>query len=560
MKKVIILFIVLVVFAVAFAFERTGQIFTDLTSKSMKNEGSYVPAQCYTNTKGENGEVFNPCYSCHTDSQSPNYVDDGDLQLSYEFAEYINKNHWTNLFKDKTKRVQAISDKMILDYIRKDNYLDKDGNIILADILKDVPKGWDYNKNGKWDGYAPDCYFSFDNEGFDKAPDGSFTGWRAFAYAPFLGTFWPTNGSTDDVLIRLDKVFRNNKDGEFDLTVYKVNMAVVEAMISRRDVIIDPVDEKLLGVDLDKNGKLGTASKIVYKWAPLKGEFMYFVGQAFDEQKRGDVQVAAGLFPWGTEFLHSVRYIDVTEDSIAMSPRMKELRYAKKKRYKNYTSLEHLANEEMKETYDFPDRLSEYYGNVELGVSNSQGWVYQAFIEDAQGYLRPQNYEETVFCMGCHTNVGATSDSIYSFPRKFDGKAFQHGWYHWSQKGLKGTPEPKAEYVKYGEKYEYSFYLENNKAGDEFRGNEEVIEKFFNKDGSIKADMINALHDDVSVLLYPSHERALTLNKAYKVIVEDQSFAFGRDANVTPVKNVLREVTEKNIMTGIEEPVVRQTY
>jgi hypothetical protein len=38
--------------------------------------------------------------------------------------------------------------------------------------------------------------------------------------------------------------------------VYKTNLAIVEAIITRRDVSIDATDEKALGVDLDKNGKL----------------------------------------------------------------------------------------------------------------------------------------------------------------------------------------------------------------------------------------------------------------------------------------------------------------
>ncbi len=68
----------------------------------------------------------------------------------------------------------------------------------------------------KWSGYTPDCYFNFDDEGFDREYNGTYTGWRAFAYYPFLGTFWPTNGSTDDVLIRLSDSFRKKAGGEED--------------------------------------------------------------------------------------------------------------------------------------------------------------------------------------------------------------------------------------------------------------------------------------------------------------------------------------------------------
>jgi len=552
MKK-LIFFSFLLVFLLA---EASYSMDTNLTSKSVINEGSYLPPQCYTVTKGENGEIYNPCYSCHTDSREPNYTNDSELQESYDFAEYLKTNRWKNLFTDKTERVAEISDKEILDYIRTNNYIDENGQIVITNKLKNLPSVWDYNKNGVWDGYMPDCYFSFDKEGFDRAPDGSYTGWRAFAYAPFLGTFWPTNGSADDVLIRLSEIFRKDENGNFDITVYKINMAVVEAMMLRADVAVDPVDERHYGVDLDRNGLLGTATKVVYKWAPLEGIYMSFAGAARIAFEKGEVHIAAGLFPEGTEFLHSVRYLDIKgKDDIALAPRMKELRYAKKKSYKNYTILKQTADEEMKEKYDFPDRLTEYYGDMEKGISNFAGWSYQGFIEDAEGELRPQTYEENIFCMGCHTKVGITSDSNYSFTRKFDSDSFQRGWYHWSQKYLKGTPEPKAEYKGGGVQYEYSLYLMYNRAGDEFRANEEVMEKFFNKDGTIKEEMLNALHDDMTVLVFPSKDRALNLNKAYKVIVENQSFIFGRDANVKPVQNVHKYLQEKDFFTGITEPL-----
>lgn len=47
---------------------------------------------------------------------------------------------------------------------------------------------------------------------------------------------------------------------------------------------------------------------------------------------------------------------------------------------------------------------------------------------------------------------------------------------------------------------------------------------------------------DVYALIVPSRERALQLNKAYRVLVEDQSFVFGRDATVTPPINVYNSV------------------
>ncbi len=527
----------------------------DLRSKTMVNETAYIPSMCWTKTEGNNGTVHNPCFTCHTKSTEPNYNNDQELQSSYNFPEYARTNRWSNLFKSRTAQVAAISDNTILSYVRTNNYLDANKAIIPASLLKSVPKGWDFNGNGVWDGYTPDAYFNFDSEGFDKTPAGAYTGWRAFAYAPFPGTFWPTNGSTDDVLIRLGSAFRTDAAGAFDLTIYKTNLAIVEALIKRADVAIAAVDEKKLGLDLDKNGVIGTATKVKYEWEPLKGKNMSFVGQAAVQQAAGSIHLAAGLFPEGTEFLHSVRYIDVTDTGeIAMAPRMKELRYAKKRSWQSYPDLQMAAAGEVKEKHDFPDRISVFLGDVEQGLSNGQGWVYQGFIEDSGGDLRPQTYEETVFCMGCHSGLGITSDGMYSFGRKKDAGDFRSGWYHWSQKGLKGTIEPKIEIEGAGTYHEYSFYLMYNRAGDELRENTEVYEKFFSPAGAVKTDMLKNLHDDVTLLLNPSPQRAFMLNKAYRVIVQEQSFIYGRDATITPAVNVHKTV-EKNQSTKITTPV-----
>ena len=102
--------------------------------------------------------------------------------------------------------------------------------------------------------------------------------------------------------------------------------------------------------------------------------------------------------------------------------------------------------------------------------------------------------------------------------------------------------------------YEYSHYLQQNGAGDEFRGNDEVKAQFFNADGSLKTNMLSLLHGDMTVLLNPSRTRALALNKAYKVLVDEQSYAFGRDANVTPVETVHRSIRIGET-TGITQAV-----
>ena len=47
---------------------------------------------------------------------------------------------------------------------------------------------------------------------------------------------------------------------------------------------------------------------------------------------------------------------------------------------------------------------------------------------------------------------------------------------------------------------------------------------------------------DVYELITPSRERALMLNKAYKTIVEDQTYIFGRDATLASPRNVYSRI------------------
>lgn len=542
-------------FAVPRAAPADGDLI-DIRNRDLYNPIAYITSQCFTKTQDETGTAHNPCFSCHIPTSEPNYLDDGDVQLGYDFPGdegSIRDNPWTNLFKDRRNEVAAIGDASILAYVRENNYAGGDGKPILANRLTAaLPAVWDVNGNGRWDGYVPDAGFNFDAQGFDHLADGGYTGWRAFAYAPFLGTFWPTNGSTDDVLIRLAPAFWQTEAGQPDLAIYKTNLAIVTAMIQRRDVTLDaPVDETALKVDLDKDGRLGQAGTVRYDWAPLQGKTMSYVGKARSEQAAGRLHLAAGLFPEGTEFLHSVRYLDVADDGgVGMAQRFKELRYAVKKSWYSYSDLREMALKEQREKVTNPERTRQLAGNAEIGMSNGQGWTYQGFIEDRQGKLRPQTYEETVFCIGCHSGIGATADNAFSFPRKFAESAYQGGWYHWTQKGLAGTPEP----MRRDGQPEYAHYLAQNGAGDEFRENAEVMAKFFDSRGRLRGDMLAQLRNNVAVLLLPSRARALTLDKAYKLIVEEQSFAQGRDATVTPAQNVHRSIA-LGTPTGIRSVV-----
>ena len=417
----------------------------------------------------------------------------------------------------------------------------------LVKKLQNLSKEWDIDGDKKWDGYIPDCYYNFDEEGFDRDTKGGYSGWRAFGYYPFLGTFWPTNGSTDDVLVRLPMDFRKDENGSFSIETYKVNLAIVEALIKQKSIKTDTIDEEKYGVDLNKDGNLSKTNQITFDYDPRKGKHMSYVGLA----KKKEYRIAVGLYPVGTDFLHSVRYIDIDEKSgIKMAARMKELRYGKKVNWATYTDHKVMVEEELKEAHDFPDRLEVFIGDAERGVSNKRGWRYQGFIEDEKGELRPQSYEENLFCIGCHASLGTLADSTFVYQRKFEHGSFQNGWNHWTQKGLKGIAQPKTP----DGRDEYTLYLKENGAGDEFRENDEVIKKFFDANGTLKMNEANKLNKDMTHLIFPSLIRALKLNKAYKVIVDEQSFIYGRDATVKPVKNVHEKIKDGQ-STGVKIPV-----
>jgi hypothetical protein len=84
-------------------------------------------------------------------------------------------------------------------------------------------------------------------------------------------------------------------------------------------------------------------------------------------------------------------------------------------------------------------------------------------------------------------------------------------------------------------------YLRRSGGGSEFRNNDEMRARWFRSDGTLDEARVSAA-PDVYRLITPSASRALALNKAYRVIVMDQSFLLGRDPVATPPTNVLREV------------------
>ncbi|KAA9133401.1 hypothetical protein F3N42_03365 [Marinihelvus fidelis] len=479
------------------------------------NREAVIPPQCYTRTEG----VFNPCYVCHQAEVEghENRMNDGHLQRAYSFSEQGMTNHWANLFEDRSERVAAISDEEILDWIAEDNYSALPERLRQAEF-----RGWVPDLDNLQRGAA-----AFDDEGF--ALDGS--DWVAFNYKPMPSTFWPTNGSTDDVMIRLPEPFRRTADGAPSRDVYRANLAILEANIKALDEIdVRPVDESVVGVDLDGDGLLGRARRIV--------AMDQWVGQASDWYK------ATHLYPLETEFLHTVRYVGFdAEGRIAPSTRMKEVRYMRKLYVMPKFGL---YNAYLEEGYAKDQGyMPGYISMGPNGLANEMGWVLQGFIEGVSGQLRAATYEENLFCMGCHSSIGSTTDKVFSFARKVDGA---EGWGYINLAGMPDAPN-------HGEtRGEYEVYLERVGGGGEFRSNPEMQDRFFNKAGELDIASVRAA-GDVYGLITPSRERALVLNKAYRVIVADQDFVFGRDATVTPPVNVLENVDNEAATTLPDERV-----
>jgi hypothetical protein len=476
-----------------------------------------------------------------------------ELQLAYEFPQAQAgrdvQNPWSNLFRDRSAQLAEISDDAVRRYVSQDNYGYGAGAKQLSERLSQLGPQWDADGNGRWDGYVPEAHFRFDDRGFDRGRDGVATGYRVFAYYPLPGGFLPANGSFDDVLIRLPAAFRSDRAGVTDFAVYELNLAVVEALIRRRDVPIDATDERVHGVDLDGDGVLGVATRARYRYdARNPAGNLQYLGEAGQLQAAGDLPMAPGLFPQGTEFLHSVRYLGVDEQgAVSAAPRMKELRYARKQRWLSYAQLSDGAQREAKEAALNPDRPEQFAGDAERGLTNATGWVFSGFIEDERGELRPQTHEETLFCMGCHGGLSATEDSIFSFARKLSqGPA--HGYHSLSWGKGAQIPDPLRE----DGLPEFATYLRLNHEGDGYRSNAEVRERFFDAQGQPREAAFQELARDVGALLLPSAARALALDKAYWLIVREQSFVAGRDAVIAPMQHVLRTV-KPDQSTGITQ-------
>ena len=480
-----------------------------VTDARVYNLEASVPPQCYTRTEGQH----NPCYTCHQvyDRRAQdrlNPLDDSNLQGEYGFSDVGATNHWANLFEDRRAWVDAITDDAMLAYVDEDNYAALPARL----------------RQQGFEGFVPDlaAYASaaaaFDEHGM--ALDGSH--WVAFNYKPFPGTFWPTNGSADDVLIRLPVAFRE-RGGQPHRDLYYVNLTLVELNLKDLErAPIWPVDERELGFDVDADGTLRTATEVV------RGE--HYAGDA------AHVAIAFQQFPEGTELMHSVRYLSVDESGrVVGSARMKELRYMRKMSVLTRAELENRFAGERREKRQ--GELPSFISRGDRGLDNGLGWFVQGFIEDYEGELRPQSHEETNYCMGCHTSIATTLDSVFSMGRKVTGGP---GWRYVDLVGMPDAPsiaEPGGEIAN---------YLARAGGGSEFRENLEMLQRFFDAAGQVNTAAVAAA-PDVYTLVTPSRRRALDLDKAYVHIVRHQSFIVGRDASIAPVTNVLRTVDDTSV-------------
>ncbi len=469
------------------------------------NAEAPIPPQCYTKTDARH----NPCYVCHQSysrlSRRPNLQADGWLQGDYGFSEVGETNRWRNLFVDRVARAADIDDAAVRAYVDDDNYTP-----FIASL-----------KTGPWGGPVPeiaglaDGAAAFDENGM--ARDGSH--WVAFNYKPLPSTFWPTNGSTDDVMIRLDRPLRQ-RDGQFSRDVYFANLALVEiSMVDLSETTVPPIDERNVGVDLDGDGRLSTTSVVKRR--------ANFVGDAHA------MELVHMLYPTGTEFLHTVRYVGVAANG-ANHPtrRMKEVRYMRKNQLISIENLQSAYYFELKEK-NF-EKLPQPIDKGERGMSNRMGWTILGFIEDVGGELRKQTREEQFACVGCHKAIGSTIDHTFAFPRKVRGR---DGWTYVDYGKIADVPNVGET------RGEFATYLERVGGGDEFRRNTEVLERWFEtgKAGNRVKPEIEKI-DHIGEIVWASAERAMELNRAYMSVVREQSYIFGRDIGIEPADNVLEEI------------------
>ncbi|MCH9814707.1 MAG: hypothetical protein K0U47_12285 [Epsilonproteobacteria bacterium] len=394
----------------------------ELRSRTLfENPYANIPAQCYIETSYG---TQNACLFCHSNAAARQQLGNtlpqagasaivGNLQLEYafgpanEFTKSPNINPWENtIFPEKLDLALAESqiDPSSWDmqsYIKQDNwkaaYAKKRGlKTVSNSHIKDDEFRLFPALNPEALPADSDGFVRIDNitEALFEDDKGFNSGWRSINFMPY-GIFTPHTGSVSGVYIRMAPKFMKDERGEYNLTIYKTNLALLERAIQDR----------------------------------LESGDDFYVGAAKSED------TDKGLFPLGTEFAHPLHYVDMDADGRDVSKnsypgtranRVKEIRYMYK--YKMYYPGEVVAKEE---------NAPLYYNKHESWIDNGAGWYLSGFIEDKQGELRGQSPEELLQCVGCHSSTygfepeqfssgtGNTIDTVWSFSRKFAGDL---GW------------------------------------------------------------------------------------------------------------------------------------
>ncbi len=604
-----------------------------------KNPTAYIPTECYTDTGiVRNKEAFaNPCYVCHNAGNTP--VDNaGDWLNQLDFGRFpLNENPWYNAtspektiekpidssgtkwtefdlknktVKDNKKGIQISIDN----WLKKNNWEDAYqkqlslGTGKLGEYKLDMPPLY------KWNGNEFVKTDFIDNEGFiykseTEHTNNTNTWWRAYDWKHFPG-FFPTNGRLDSAMIRLPDKFRKF-NGNYNKDVYKINLSILECALKQ---ITENCEVENLNTDL-----LGTFN-ISYELLPdgikiLKVPDNY-VGDASDENvwqikgKLPENKRKIGLYPVGTELAHPVFYINPDWENkpelAGKVGQLKEFRYMKKLVMQD-------VNEEGGEEEENVDYFPYDKG---LMPNDPETWLMGGWIEDKNGYLRPQSEEEMAFCMSCHGAISGTVDNTFSFWRKLPKST---GWKdtdysysndvydikYWAEKLKEIEDTSASEFLKpIAKKYnpedygEYQFYFAMADGIDHFRSNFEGVcrilgyERFIKlNDGTEKCvkgseelmfteakerlkitstnniltnpEYIGYLNLNNSIkqkLFLPSKERAYGLDGKYLQVVLTQMFVRGRDVFDTAFGvnhgegNSLEDLKEiKKTGTGLEE-------
>ncbi len=603
------------------------------------NPTAYIPTECYTDTGiVKNKEAFaNPCYVCHNGGNTP--VDNaGDWLNQLDFGRFpTNENPWFNatapektiekpidnqgtkwtefnpvskVVKDNKRGIQVVVDN----WIKKNNWEKAYQNQIEIGTGKLGKYKLDMPPLYKWDGTEFVKTDFIDSKGFiytseTEHSNNTNTWWRAYDWKHFPG-FFPTNGRLDSAMIRLPEKFRK-ENGIYNKEVYKINLSILECSVKQitRDCEVEPLDKSLL----DKYN-------IQYEHIPNGIKLLivpnYYIGDASDEkvwQLKGNLpqnQEKVGLYPVGTELAHPVFYINPnweTNPKLAGKVgQLKEFRYMKKLVMQNVNK----SGEEEEENINY------FPYDKGLMPNDPETWLMGSWIEDENGYLRPQSEEEMVFCMACHGAISGTVDNTFSFWRKLPKLS---GWKdtdysynqdvydtkYWANKLKDIEDKPASVFLKpilnkynpkdYGE---YQFYFVMTNGIDHFRSNFEGVcrilgyEKFKKEvDGTEKCvsnseeilfeeairrikitendnlltnpNYIGYLNSNNSIkqsLFLPSKERAYGLDGKYLQVVLSQQFVRGRDVFDTAFGinhgegNSLEDLIEiKKIGTGLEE-------